>query len=129
MKKIIALTAAAVMTAVIAGGCSSVETTASFNGMAPVVANATGVAHIYSKIPGLYFCGLPIVTGAVANPGAVSFFKDNCCVDKVFFQMNLAAEELGAHGVVDASSEITSIPLFMPLFYWKVAEVSGTAVR
>lgn len=129
MKKIFVFAAAALMTAMIAGGCSTVETSTEFYGMAPVVANATGVAHIYSKIPGLYFFGLPVVTGAVANPDAVSFFKNNCCVDKAFLQMNVAAAELGAHGVVEASSEVTSIPLLFPVFFWKIAESSGTAVR
>ena len=127
MKKIFVF-ALFVLCAAVFSGCASVETSTRFNGMAPVVANATGKAHIYSRISGLYFFNLPIITGSVANPAAVSFFKDNCSVDPVFFQMNLAAAEMGACGVIDASSEVTSIPLLLPIFFWNVAEVSGTAV-
>ncbi len=129
MKKNI-FTLALLCCAVVAmSGCSSVEVATGFHGMAPVVADATGVAHIYSKIPGIYFFNLPVITGAVSNPRAVSFFKDNASVSAAFSQMNVAASDLGAKGVVDASSEVTSYPVFLFLFWWRVAEVSGTAVR
>ena len=129
MKKTIFTLALFCAALVVVPGCSSVEVATGFHGMAPVVADASGVAHVYSRIPGLYFLNLPIITGAVSNPHAVSFFKDNASVVGAFSQMNAAASDLGARGVIDASSEVTSYPLPLFFFFWRVAEVSGTAVR
>ena len=69
-KTILSLAAAA---GIILTGCTSIEATQNFNGLACGTPTEKATCQILIQIPGYYFLGLPVITGDLAD-GKFTFF-------------------------------------------------------
>lgn len=127
------LTAAAALAAalLVAGGCSSVHTTRSFNGLA-LSGGKQNVCHVNGKISGLYCFNIPLMTGDPERPGSLIplFFRDSVSLDGVADMVSGEAKARGARELLDVTSDSSSIWL-MPtwIFWWNVQTMSGNGVR
>lgn len=114
--------------ALLAGGCSSVQTasTVDLNGM-PVTASGTTVAHVSANNCGLYLLWIPLITGDCHNAGGFAFLgEDSVSAPAVTNLVTRKAKSLGATKTLDLVSTNASSGF---IFYWKSSWVSGNAVR
>ncbi|MEG2076802.1 MAG: hypothetical protein RRY34_09890 [Victivallaceae bacterium] len=82
--------------------------------------------HIEAKNSGLYFCGLPIFSGATAAPGYTAWFKDTVNVDSVLDMVTVKAKEIRANYVLDITTTHTPPYWF---FYINTVTVSANLVN
>ncbi len=130
MKKMLAVLAAAAVTAVMTA-CSSIEVATTFNNVKITDSpNAACVAHLNADIWGIYLFNLPLFTGSSKQPGRCAIFTDTVRVDNAVSMLTKKAASDDATTITDLSSERTTcwLPIFLVLWYNDV-QVSGNAIR
>ena len=130
MKKMMAVLAAAAVTAVMTA-CSSIEVATTFKNQKNTEApNAVCVAHLNAEIWGIYLFNLPLFSGSSKQPGRCAVFTDTVRVDNAVSMLTKKAAKDDATTIADLSSERTScwLPIFLVLWYNEV-QVSGNAIR
>lgn len=93
--------------------------------------NVRSVAHVNGEVWGVYFFGLPMFSGSVAQPGRCVLFHDTVTVNNA---VNMVTREsrakLNGQYVVDLESERTSAWIFPLLFFWyQEIQVSGNVLQ
>ena len=130
MKKMLAVLAAAAVTAAMTA-CSSIEFATTFNNQKITEApNAVCVEHLNAEIWGIYLFNLPLFSGSSKQPGRCAVFTDTVRVDNAVAMLTRKAANDDATTIADLSSERTScwLPMFLVLWYREV-QVSGNATR
>lgn len=130
MKKLLAVFAAAAVTAVMTA-CSSIEVANTFNNVKITEEpNAVCVEHLNAEIWGIYLFNLPLFSGSSKQPGRCAVFTDTVRVDNAVAMLTRKAATDRATTIADLSSERTScwLPFFLVLWYNEV-QASGNAVR
>ena len=130
MKKVLAVLAAAAVTAVMTA-CSSIEVATTFNNQKITEApNAVCMEHLNADIWGIYLFNLPLFSGSSKQPGRCAVFTDTVRVDNAVAMLTKKAASEDATTVTDLSSERTScwIPIFLVIWY-KDVQASGNAIR
>lgn len=130
MKKMLAVLAAAAVTAVMTA-CSSIEVATTFNNQKITdTPNAACVAHLNAEIWGIYLFNLPLFSGSSKQPGRCAIFTDTVRVDNAVSMLTRKAANEDATTIVDLTSDRTScwLPIFLVLWYNEV-QVSGNAIR
>ena len=130
MKKVLAVLAAAAVTAAMTA-CSSIEFATTFNNQKITEApNAVCVEHLNAEIWGIYLFNLPLFSGSSKQPGRCAVFTDTVRVDNAVAMLTRKAANDEATTIADLSSERTScwLPFFLVLWYNEV-QVSGNAIR
>ena len=130
MKKVLAVLAAAAVTAVMTA-CSSIEFATTFNNQKITEApNAACVEHLNAEIWGIYLFNLPLFSGSSKQPGRCAVFTDTVRVDNAVAMLTRKAANDEATTIADLTSERTStwLPIFLVLWY-KEVQASGNAIR
>ena len=130
MKKVLAVLAAAAVTAAMTA-CSSIEFATTFNNQKITEApNAVCVEHLNAEIWGIYLFNLPLFSGSSKQPGRCAVFTDTVRVDNAVAMLTRKAANDEATTIADLSSERTScwLPFLLVLWYNEV-QVSGNAIR
>lgn len=130
MKKVLAVLAAAAVTAVMTA-CSSIEVATTFNNQKITEApNAVCVEHLNADIWGIYLFNLPLFSGSSKQPGRCAVFTDTVRVDNAVAMLTRKAANDEATTIADMTSQRVSwwIPIFLVLWYNEV-QVSGNAIR
>lgn len=130
MKKMLAVLAAAAVTAVMTA-CSSIEVATTFNNQKITdTPNAACVAHLNAEIWGIYLFNLPLFSGSSKQPGRCAIFTDTVRVDNAVSMLTKKAANEDATTIADLTSDRTScwLPIFLVLWYNEV-QVSGNAIR
>jgi len=130
MKKVLAVLAAAAVTAAMTA-CSSIEFATTFNNQKITEApNAVCVEHLNAEIWGIYLFNLPLFSGSSKQPGRCAVFTDTVRVDNAVAMLTRKAANDDATTIADLSTERTScwLPIFLVLWYREV-QASGNAIR
>ena len=125
MKKTVLSVAAA---ALFLAGCTSVESTQNFNGLACGTPTEKATCQILIQIPGYYFLGLPIVSGDLAD-GKFTFFTYTQNTDSAIWLLTKEAKSKGATRLINQNLVMQEIPLFFPFVSKQVLNISATGVR
>ena len=125
MKKIILSLAAA---ALLLAGCTSVESTQNFNGLACGTPTEKATCQILIQIPGYYFFGLPIVTGDLAD-GKFTFFTFTQTTDNAVWLLTKEAKSKGATRLINQNMVMIESFVPFPFVSKKILNVSATCVR
>jgi hypothetical protein len=125
MKKIILSLAAATL---LLAGCTSVESTQNFNGLACGTPTEKATCQILIQIPGYYFFGLPIVTGDLAD-GKFTFFTYTQTTDNAVWLLTKEAKSKGATRLINQNMVMVEGCVLFPFVSKKTLNVSATGVR
>lgn len=125
MKKIILSLAAATL---LLAGCTSVESTQNFNGLACGTPTEKATCQILIQIPGYYFFGLPIVTGDLAD-GKFTFFTYTQTTDNAVWLLTKEAKSKGATRLINQNMVMIEGCVLFPFVSKKTLNVSATGVR
>lgn len=125
MKKIILSLAAATL---LLAGCTSVESTQNFNGLACGTPTEKATCQILIQIPGYYFFGLPIVTGDLAD-GKFTFFTYTQTTDNAVWLLTKEAKSKGATRLINQNMVMIESFVPFPFVSKKTLNVSATGVR
>ena len=125
MKKIILSLAAATL---LLAGCTSVESTQNFNGLACGTPTEKATCQILIQIPGYYFFGLPIVTGDLAD-GKFTFFTYTQTTDNAVWLLTKEAKSKGATRMINQNIMITESFVPFPFVSKRILNASATGVR
>jgi hypothetical protein len=128
MKKTLLFCAAAVA-AIVFTGCTTVESTQKFNRMGLGTPNEKAICHTFVKIPGFFFCGLPIVTGSPVGDGEWSMFRFNLTTENAVYLLTKEAKARKAARVINVNVSATEDYLLPPFFSIRTIQASGTGVR
>ena len=125
MKKIILSLAAA---ALLLAGCTSVESTQNFNGLACGTPTEKATCQILIQIPGYYFFGLSIVTGDLAD-GKFTFFTFTQTTDNAVWLLTKEAKSKGATRLINQNMVMIESFVPFPFVSKKTLNASATGVR
>ena len=125
MKKTLLLAAAALLFA----GCTTVESTQRFNALGLGTPQEKAVCFTTVQISGLYFFGLPIVTGGNKGDGDWSMFHKQLTTNNAVFLLTKEAKSKGAARVINVQVSRDSTALGLPFFFFNTIQASGTGVR
>ena len=123
-KTILSLAAAA---GLFLAGCTSIESTQNFNGLACGTPTEKATCQILIQIPGYYFFGLPIVTGDLAD-GKFTFFTFTQTTDNAVWLLTKEAKARKAARVVNVQVNSTDSFVFFGISR-RTIQASGTGVR
>ncbi len=115
--------------AIIFSGCTTVESTQKFNRMGLGTPNEKAICQTYVEIPGLFFCGLPIITGSPVGDGEWSMFRYNLTTENVVYLLTKEAKNRKAARVINVTVSTTENNLMLPFFSMRTIQASGTGVR
>lgn len=109
-------------------GCTSVESTQNFNGIACGTPTEKATCQILIQIPGYYFLGLPLITGDLAD-GKFTFFTYTQTTDNAVWMLTKEAKGKGATRIINQN--ITMYESFVPFPFMskQTMVVSATGVR
>ena len=126
MKKSVVFVLAAAITCLLAG-CSTVQITEleQLNGQ-QIALQGQSVAHINAENWGLYFCGLPLISGGVEEADTTAWFVDTVNVPNVVNLATKTARKIGGRKTLDMTSEWHDVGF---LLYIKKCQVSANVVR
>ncbi len=125
MKKTILSLAAVTL---LLAGCTSVESTQNFNGLACGTPTEKATCQILIQIPGYYFFGLPIVTGDLAD-GKFTFFTYTQTTDNAVWLLTKEAKSKGATRLINQNMVMIEGCVLFPFVSKKTLNVSATGVR
>ena len=120
--------AAAVAAACLFAGCTSIESTQNFNGLACGTPTEKATCQILIQIPGFYFLGLPIVTGDLAD-GKFTFFTYTQTTDNAIWMLTKEAKSKGATRLINQTILVTETYIPLPFISKRIMNVSATGVR
>lgn len=123
-KSLLSLAAAGLLFA----GCTSIESTQNFNGLACGTPNEKATCQILIQIPGYYFLGLPIVTGDIAD-GKFTFFTYTQTTDNAIWMLTKEAKSKGATRLINQNLVMTETYVPFPFVSKKIFNISATGVR
>ena len=123
-KSLLSLAAAGLLFA----GCTSIESTQNFNGLACGTPNEKATCQILIQIPGYYFFGLPIVTGDIAD-GKFTFFTYTQTTDNAIWMLTKEAKSKGATRLINQNLVMTETYVPFPFVSNKIFNISATGVR
>ena len=109
-------------------GCTSVESTQNFNGIACGTATEKATCQILIQIPGYYFLGLPLITGDLAD-GKFTFFTYTQTTDNAVWMMTKEAKNTGATRIINQNIMVVDNAVFFPFITKQTMIVSATGVR
>jgi uncharacterized protein YceK len=126
MKKSIVLVLATIVITLISG-CSTVQITEleQLNGQ-PIALQGQSVAHLNAENWGLYFCGLPLISGGVEEADTTAWFSDTVNVPNVVNLATKTARKIGGRKTLDMTSHHNSYGFIL---YVKSCQVSANVVR
>ena len=126
MKKLIMFIGVAV-TSIFLAGCSTVQITdlEQLNGQ-PLTLQGQTVAHINAENWGLYFCGLPLISGGVEEADTTAWFSDTVNVPNVVNLATKTARKIGGKRTLDMHSTWHDVGFIL---YIKKCQVSANVVR
>lgn len=124
-KTILSLAAAA---GLFLAGCTSVESTQNFNGLACGTPTEKATCQILIQIPGFYFFGLPIVTGDIAD-GKFTFFTYTQTTDNAVWMLTKEAKSKGATRLINQQIVVQETFVPFPFVSKKTMNISATGVR
>ena len=120
--------AAAVAAACLFAGCTSIESTQNFNGLACGTPTEKATCQILIQIPGFYFLGLPIVTGDLAD-GKFTFFTYTQTTDNAIWMLTKEAKSKGATRIINQNIMMHETFVPFPFISKQTMIVSATGVR
>ena len=123
-KSLLSLAAAGLLLA----GCTSVESTQNFNGLACGTPTEKATCQILIQIPGYYFLGLPLVTGDLAD-GKFAFFTYTQTMDNAIWLLTKEAKSKGATRLINQNIVAFDSSVFFPFISKKTLNISATGVR
>ena len=123
-KSLLALAAAGLLLA----GCTSIESTQNFNGVACGTPTEKGTCQILIQIPGYYFLGLPIITGDLAD-GQFTFFTYTQTTENAIWLLTREAKSKGATRIITKNLVMQECFVPFPFVSKKILNVSATGVR
>ena len=126
MKKIALSLAAAA--GLLFAGCTSIESTQNFNGVACGTDNEKAACQTLIQIPGYYFFGLPIVTGGLGD-GKTAFFTFTQTTDNAVWLMTKEVKSKGATRLINQHMSVTESYIPFPFVSKKILNFSATGVR
>lgn len=131
MKKTALFLFAAAATAMAVTGCTSLESTTSFNGLGVTTRNSQPVAHINVRVAGAFlFNAFPVFCGSVNNVDKVAAFVNTVSLDNTMGLVSRHARGLGATKLVNISSYQDSYWMWYTILLWKrYTQVSATAIK
>ena len=124
-KTILSLAAAA---GIILTGCTSIEATQNFNGLACGTPTEKATCQILIQIPGYYFLGLPIITGDLAD-GKFTFFTYTQTTDNAIWMVTKEAKSKGATRLINQHIVMNETFVPFPFVSKQTLIVSATGVR
>jgi hypothetical protein len=119
---------AAVAAACLFAGCTSIESTQNFNGLACGTSTEKATCQILIQIPGFYFLGLPIVSGDLAD-GKFTFFTYTQTTDNAVWMLTKEAKSKGATRLINQNILVTETYIPLPFVSKKIMNISATGVR
>ena len=119
---------AAVAAACLFAGCTSIESTQNFNGLACGTSTEKATCQILIQIPGFYFLGLPIVSGDLAD-GKFTFFTYTQTTDNAVWMLTKEAKSKGATRLINQNILVTETYVPFPFVSKKIMNISATGVR
>ncbi|MBR7139516.1 MAG: hypothetical protein IKD44_08215 [Lentisphaeria bacterium] len=123
-KSLLSLAAAGLLFA----GCTSIESTQNFNGLACGTPTEKATCQILIQIPGYYFIGLPIITGGLAD-GKFTFFTYTQTTDNAIWMLTKEAKSKGATRLINQNLVMMESYVPFPFVSKKILNVSATGVR
>ena len=123
-KSLLSLAAAGLLFA----GCTSIESTQNFNGLACGTPTEKATCQILIQIPGYYFIGLPIITGGLAD-GKFTFFTYTQTTDNAIWMLTKEAKSKGAIRLINQNLVMMESYVPFPFVSKKILNVSATGVR
>ena len=123
-KSLLSLAAAGLLFA----GCTSIESTQNFNGLACGTPTEKATCQILIQIPGYYFIGLPIITGGLAD-GKFTFFTYTQTTDNAIWMLTKEAKSKGATRLINQNLVMMESDVPFPFVSKKILNVSATSVR
>ena len=124
-KTLLSLAAAA---GIFLAGCTSIESTQNFNGLACGTPTEKATCQILIQIPGYYFLGLPILTGDLAD-GKFTFFTYTQTTDNAIWMLTKEAKSKGATRLINQTILVTETYIPLPFISKRIMNVSATGVR
>ena len=109
-------------------GCTSVESTQNFNGLACGTPTEKATCQILVQIPGFYFLGLPIVAGGLGD-GKFTFFTYTQTTDNADCLLTKEAKSKGATRMVNQSLVVSETYIPFPFVSKVILSASATGVR
>ena len=119
---------AAVAAACLFAGCTSIESTQNFNGLACGTSTEKATCQILIQIPGFYFLGLPIVSGDLAD-GKFTFFTYTQTTDNAVWMLTKEAKSKGATRLINQNILVTETYIPFPFVSKRIMNISATGVR
>ncbi|MDD5598998.1 MAG: hypothetical protein PHV82_13705 [Victivallaceae bacterium] len=131
MKKRTSVLFAAAVAAIVMTGCTTVETTSSFNGLGVTERRSQPIAHINARVSGAFlFDVFPVFCGSVNNIDKVAAFVNTVSLENTMGLVSRHARGLGATKLVDISSYQDSYWMWYTILLWKrYTQVSATAIK
>ena len=124
-KNIFAIAAAA---GLLLAGCTSVESTQNFNGLACGTPNEKATCQILVQISGYYFLGLPMITGGLGD-NKFTFFTYTQTTDNAVWLLTKEAKSKGATRMINQNIMITESFVPFPIVSKRILNASATGVR
>lgn len=128
MKKTFAAIAIAAISGTIFTGCTCIESTQKFNAIQLGTQNEKHICQSYVKIPGYFFCGLPIIVGSAKGDGQSTMFRYNLTTENVMYLLTKEVKSKGASRLINVTVSTTEQDLLLPFFSYKTIQASGTGV-
>ena len=132
MKKRAFILFAGVVMAMVITGCSSLETSQNFNGLAVTDSKTTKpIAHINARVYGIFlFDAVPLFCGSVNSVNKSAAFIDTVNVNNTLGMVAREARGLGATKLINVNSYYQSYWLWYTLLFWnREIQVSATAAK
>ena len=123
-KTLLSLAAAGLLFA----GCTSVESTQNFNGLACGTPTEKATCQILVQIPGYYFFGLPLITGDIAD-GKSTFFTYTQTTDNAVWLLTKEAKSKGATRLINQNMVMVETYTHIPFITKRILNASATGVR
>ena len=129
MKKTFAAIAIAAISGTIFTGCTCIESTQKFNAIQLGTQNEKHICQSYVKIPGYFFCGLPIIVGSAKGDGQSTMFRYNLTTENVMYLLTKEVKSKGASRLINVTVSTTEqdVSIF-PFLSYKTIQASGTGV-
>ena len=112
----------------LAGGCTSVQSTQKFNALDLASGNEKAVCQSYVEIPGLFFLGIPLVVGSAKGDGGITCFRYNLTAENAVYLLTREAKSRGAARMLNVQVSSTHNHLLLPGFTYSTIQASGTGV-
>jgi hypothetical protein len=109
-------------------GCTTIESTQKFNAVDLGSDGEKAICQTFVEMDGIYFCGLPIITGSAKGDGQFSFFRYNLTNENVVYLLTRAVKNHGATRMTNVQVNSHTIPIFL-LFTYRSMQGSATGLR